>query len=187
MSLAETVMVGGDHLVHLEQLRGDLAGAELRAVAAAPAPTTAGQLLKRFTLGQSRAVVAAMAELGNRFDRQHGLPVSAPVTLDMDGTLSEVYGRLKEIASFNHEGRRGFLSVFVTWDERKGSASEKPGAAGLLRRALQALPQGHGPVSLRVDSGFYTVELLEACRRQRVEFCARWRGPRRCGGGCTPS
>ena len=68
----------------------------------------------------------------------------------------------------------------MTWDERrrilaadlvKGSASEKPGAAGLLRRALRALPAGHGPVSLRVDSGFYTVELLEACRRQRVEFC----------------
>ena len=180
VSLAETVMVGGDHLVHLDQLRGDLAGAELRAVAAAPAPTTAGQLLKRFQAGQCQAVVAAMAELGNRFDRQQELPVSAPVTLDMDGSLSEVYGRLKELASFNHEGRRGFLSVFVTWDERrrilaadllKGSASEKPGAAGLLRRALQALPTGHGPVSLRVDSGFYTIELLEACRRQRVEFC----------------
>jgi hypothetical protein len=88
VSLAETVMVGGDHLVHLDQLRGDLAGAELRAVAAPPAPTTAGQLLKRFTPGQSLAVVAAMAELGNRFDGQQELPVSAPVTLDMDGTLS---------------------------------------------------------------------------------------------------
>ncbi|HET7875494.1 MAG TPA: transposase [Methylomirabilota bacterium] len=65
VSLAETVMVGGDHLVHLDQLRGDLAGAELRAVAAAPAPTTAGQLLKRFQAGQCLAAVAAMAELGN--------------------------------------------------------------------------------------------------------------------------
>jgi hypothetical protein len=180
VSLAETIMVGGDHLVHLDQLRGDLAGAELRAVAAAPAPTTAGQLLKRFRLGQSRAVVAAMAELGNRFDRQMGLSVKAPVTLDMDGTLSEVYGRHKELANFNREGRRGFLSVFVTWDERrrilvadllKGSASEKPGAASLFLRALRALPQDHGPVSLRVDSGFFTVELLETCRRHRVEFC----------------
>jgi hypothetical protein len=153
VSLAETVMAGGDHLVHLDQLRGDLAGAELRAVAAAPAPTTASQLLKRFTLGQSRAVVAAMAELGNRSDRQHQLPVSALLTLDMDGTLSEVYGRQKGMASFNHEGRRGFLSVFVTWDERrrilaadllKGSASEKPGAAGLLRRALRTLGRASG-------------------------------------------
>jgi hypothetical protein len=48
VSLAETVMAGGDHLVNLDQLRGDLAAAELRAVAAAPAPTTAGQALKRF-------------------------------------------------------------------------------------------------------------------------------------------
>jgi len=161
-------------------LRGDLAGAELRVVTATPAPTTASQLLERFTLGQSRAVLAATAELGNRFDRRHELPESAPVTLDMDGTLSEVYGRQKEMASFNHEGRRGFLSVLVTWDERrrvlaadllKGSASEKPGAVRLLRRALRTLPQGHGPVSLRVDSGFYTVELLEACRRNQVEFC----------------
>ena len=43
VALAETITVGGDHLVHLDQLRGDLAGAELRAVAATPAPTTAGQ------------------------------------------------------------------------------------------------------------------------------------------------
>ena len=54
MSLAETVMVGGDHLVHVDQLRRDLAGADLRAVAAAaaPAPTTAGQLLKRLDIGR---------------------------------------------------------------------------------------------------------------------------------------
>ena len=28
------------------------------------------------------------------------------MTLDMDGSLSEVYGPLKEMASFNHEERR---------------------------------------------------------------------------------
>ena len=47
VSLAETIMIGGDHLAHVDQLRGDVAGAELRAVAATPAPTTAGQLLRR--------------------------------------------------------------------------------------------------------------------------------------------
>jgi len=72
VSLAETVMVGGDHLAHLDQLRGDLAGTELRAVPAAPAPPTAGQLLKRQRVRQCRAVVAAVAELGNHFDREQG-------------------------------------------------------------------------------------------------------------------
>jgi hypothetical protein len=195
VSLAETIMVGGDHLVHLDQLRGDVAGAELRAVATAPAPTTAGQLLKRFRLGQSRAVVAAMAELGYRFDRQIELrSVSAPVTLDMDGTLSEICGRHKELASFNHEGRRGFLSLFVTWDERrrilvadllKGSASEKPGATGLLRRALQALPAGHG----QVPCGSTPASTRSSCWRHAGatgwSSASRWRGLKQCGPGCT--
>ena len=96
MSLAETVMVGGDHLVQLDQLRGDLASAELRAVAMPPAPTSASQLLKGFQVDQCRAVVAATSELGNHFYRQHELPVSAPVTLDMHGSLSEVYLRLAQ-------------------------------------------------------------------------------------------
>jgi len=37
----------------------------------------------------------------------------APVTPDMEGSLSEVHGPLKEVASFNYEGRRGILSVLV--------------------------------------------------------------------------
>jgi Transposase DDE domain group 1 len=197
VSLAETVMVGSDHLVHLEQLRGDLAGAELRAVAAAPAPTTAGQLLKRFTLGQSRAVVAAMAELGNRFDRQHELAVSAPVTLDMDGTLSEVYGRLKEVASFNREGRRGFHSVFVTWDERRRVPSSPPTCSRARPRRSRERPACSGERSRRCPKA--TVQSrcgsTPACTRSscwrpagasRSSSASRWRGPRRCGRGCTP-
>jgi hypothetical protein len=39
--------VGGDHLVHLEELREDRAGAELRAAGKVPAPTAAGQLMRR--------------------------------------------------------------------------------------------------------------------------------------------
>ena len=43
VALAELVVVGGDHLLHLDELREDVAGAELRAVGEVPAPTTAGQ------------------------------------------------------------------------------------------------------------------------------------------------
>ncbi len=114
VSLAETVMVGGDHLVHLDQLRGDLAGAELRAAAMPPAPTTASQLLKGFQVDQCRAVVAATSELGNHFSRQHELPVSAPVTLDMDGSLSEVYLRLAQGAG-SSEVNHTSLATPMPW------------------------------------------------------------------------
>ncbi len=117
--MAATVMVGGTSWFTWSSFAGIWPAPRCVRWRRRPAPTTACQLLKRFRTGQCRAVVAAIAELGNRFDRQVGVSVSAPVTLDMDGTLSEVYGRHKEMASFNHEGWRGFLSVFVSWDERR--------------------------------------------------------------------
>jgi Transposase DDE domain group 1 len=40
----------------------------------------------------------------------------------------------------------------------------------LLRRVLEYLPDGHGPVSARFDSGFYRTELLADCRRRDVRF-----------------
>jgi hypothetical protein len=92
-------MVGGNHLAHLDELRGDQAGTELRVVAAPP--TTAAQLLRRLSVGQCRA----RWPLGNRFDRHLGLSERAPVTLDMDGALTEVCGRRREMASINREGK----------------------------------------------------------------------------------
>jgi hypothetical protein len=78
VSLAESMLAGGDHLVHLEVLRQDQAGEQLPAVAKTPAPTTAGQLLNRLDPRQRQAAVAALAEAGNQFDRHLGLPVQHP-------------------------------------------------------------------------------------------------------------
>jgi hypothetical protein len=69
VSLAEMMAVGGDHLVHLDELREDKAGAELRAVGEVLAPTTAGQLMRRLNARQCQAVVAELAiGRGRHFD-----------------------------------------------------------------------------------------------------------------------
>ncbi len=179
VSVAETIAVGASHLAHLDLVRLDEAGAQVRAVAGTPPPTTAGQLLRRFGIWQCRAAVMELAVAGNELDRQLGLPVAAPVTLDMDSTLSEVYGDKDGLAAFNHEGRNGIRTQLVSWSERRrilsadlrrGSASEKPPAPALLRRALQTLPEGHGPVSARGDTGFFSREILATCRRHEVGF-----------------
>jgi hypothetical protein len=64
--------VGGDHLVHLEELREDEAGAELRAVGEALAPTTAGQLMRRLNARQCQAVVSELAKIGEEVDSELG-------------------------------------------------------------------------------------------------------------------
>ncbi len=178
--LAESILAGGSHLAHLDPLREDEAGRVLRAVAAVPAPETASQLLPRFTVRQCQAAVAELAQAGVELDRMLDLPVGRPVTLDLDSTTTEVHGERKEDATYNYEGKRSFGSLVCTWAERRrvlaaglrpGSASDKPIAPALLRRALRTLPAGHGEVRLRADSGFFSAGLLTWCRRHRVRFC----------------
>jgi hypothetical protein len=72
ISLAEMLAVGGDHLIHLEELREDRAGAELRAAGKVPAPTTAGQLMRRLNARQCQAAVAELPRGGAIISRMHG-------------------------------------------------------------------------------------------------------------------
>ncbi len=88
VSLAEMILVGGNHLAHLEMLRQDAAGSELRAVAATPPPSMAGHLLRRLTRRQCHAAVAALAESGNRFEAELGLAAGDPVDLELDATTT---------------------------------------------------------------------------------------------------
>jgi hypothetical protein len=179
VALGEAMLVGGDHLAHLEVLRKDTAGAELRAIAEPPPPSTASQLLRRLTLRQCQAVIATVAAVGTEVDAHLGLDPSDPVTLDLDATPTEVYGKHKEDAAYNYEGKRCLGSQVVTWSERQrilaaellpGNSSAKPTAPALVRRALHALPAGHGEVRLRGDSDYCFGDLLHACRRHRVRF-----------------
>ncbi len=187
VALAELMVVGGDHLLHLDELREDEAGAELRAVGEVPAPTTAGQLMRRLNARQCQAAVMEVVKIGEQVDRQLGLATTGPVTLDLDSFDSEVYGRRKQGAAFNHRGQRCYDTQLATWAERRrilaaelrsGNLNEHPTAIKLLRRALTALPSVHGPVRARMDTGFESVAIFEELRRRGVEFtCSLKRTP----------
>ncbi len=62
--------------------------------------------------------MAALARVGHQIDRQLGLPVDAPVTLDLDSTATEVYG-LQELADFNYLGQRSCRALLVSWTQRR--------------------------------------------------------------------
>lgn len=180
VSLAESMLVGGDAFNDIEDLRADDAGAELRAVPAVPAASTAAQLARRLRPSHLRAAEAALAGAGDRLDGELGREVSAPVTLDFDSTLVEVYGRRKPGASRAHTGQLAYQPLLAVWAERgrvlatellSGSASTRTDAAlALVRRSLALLPAGHGHVGARFDAGFYRTELLRMLRRRGVAF-----------------
>src|SRR3954451_3167535 len=174
------MLCGGDSMLDLERLRGDEAGAELRAVAEMPAASTACQLARRYRRTHLRGGEAAFAACANALDAQLGRSPGAAVTLDFDSTGVEVYGRNKPGAGVNYQGQLAYQPLICAWAQRgrvlgsellAGNAStrgEEPRA--LLRRVLGYLPGGHGPISARFDSGFYRVDLLADCRARGVRF-----------------
>ena len=180
VSLAESMLVGGDAFNDPEDLRADDAGAELRAVADVPAASTAAQLARRLRPSHLRAAEAALAAAGDLLDAELGRDASVPVTLDFDSTLVEVYGRTKPGASRAHTGQLAYQPLLGVWAERgrvlsgellSGSASTRADdTLALVRRALALLPAGHGHVEARFDAGFYRIELLRLARRTGVAF-----------------
>jgi hypothetical protein len=181
VSLAESLLVGGECFDHIEQLRADRAGAPLRAVAAVPSAPTALQLAKRFRRSSCQAVERGLARAGQRLDRALGRAPGEPVTIDLDAQVIEVYGRRKRGAARNRSGQLSFAPHIAFWAQRgraltgelvagnreKLSAGD---AATICRRALRLLPAGHGPVTFRIDSAYYALELLAALRAKHARF-----------------
>jgi hypothetical protein len=181
VSLAESQLVGGACFDDIEELRADQAGAPFRAVARVPAAATALQLAKRFRRCLCQAVERGLARAGQRLDRALGRDPGEPVTIDLDATAIEVYGRGKQGASRNRSGQLSFAPHVAIWAQRgraltgelvAGNREKLPArqAAVICRRALRLLPAGHGPVTFRIDSAYYALDLLKALRAKAARF-----------------
>ena len=183
VSLAECQIAGAECFDDIENVRADTAGAMLRAVAATPSGPTARQLAMRYRRTHVRAIERALARVGDRVDRQLDRDVTEEVTFDLDATETEVYGRgpRRRGAARSHTGALAYQSYVVTWAERgRALTSELESgnraritakeSAAMIARAKRVLPAGHGPVTARVDSGFYSVELMSRLREQQVRF-----------------
>lgn len=181
VSLAECQIAGSDCFDDIENVRADTAGAGLRAVAGTPSAPTARQQARRYELAHVRAIERAQARVAERVDRSLRRELGEPVDLDLDATETEVYGSQKQGAARSHTGALAYNSYVVTWAQRgraltsellggnrsRISASE---SAAMIARAKGLLPDGHGQVSVRGDSGFYSAELMMGLRGLQTRF-----------------
>jgi DDE family transposase len=181
VSLAECQLVGGSFFDHIEDVRADQAGARLRAVAATPSAPAALQNAKRFRRCHVQRIERAMARAGQRLDRALGRDPVAPVTIDLDATQVTVYGQRKQGAARSRHGSMSYAPHVAFWAQRgRALTSELVGGnkeklsgrecATIATRAIGLLPDGHGPVTMRIDSAYYAVELLARLRREQARF-----------------
>jgi hypothetical protein len=100
------------------------------------------------------------------------------VTIDLDTTDVEVYGRKKRGVAYNHQGQRAGRPHVATWAEAEtvlaadlGDGTDDPHATApdLLRRALASLPpraRQSGRVAMRADAGYFAGQLARARPRR---------------------
>jgi len=184
VGVATAQLAGEDFLVGLDRQRADAAGQQIAAVPGLSS-TTASGLARRLSDDQWRAVESGLARVTERMlallpaTRQHRL--TGTVTIDIDTTDVEVYGRKKRGVAYNYQGQRCGRPHVATWAETEtvlaadllaGDVDPRLGAPELLRRALAALPSRAraGRVALRADAGYFAGELARAAHFEGIEF-----------------
>ena len=175
LSLCWNAILGGDCLRDLNVLRGDAGLAELIGVRALLAPTTAGEFLRQFTMGDLcdlRRMLHLAAE------RVRPLQKGARVTIDLDASLYEQCSRDKEGSRMNYKGEVGYYPLFAFWAEQqellathllRGNAHAWPKAVYFLKQTLWNVPAGR-QLFLRADSEFYTWQLIEFCAQHQITY-----------------
>jgi Transposase DDE domain group 1 len=186
VGIAAAQLVGEDFLTGLDRQRADTAGQLLTPVPGL-ASTTAAGLARRITPAQWEAVEHGLAAVTGRMldlvpaERAAAL-AQGPVTIDLDTTDVEVYGRKKRGVAYNHQGQRVGRPHVAAWAETEivlaadlGDGTDDPRATapGLLRRALAALPaaaRASGRVAMRADAGYFAGQLARAAHDEHIAF-----------------
>ena len=184
--IAAAQLAGEDFLTGLDRQRGDAAGQLITPVPGL-ASTTAAGLARRITPAQWTAVERGLAAVTGRVldllpaERAAAL-AGGPVTIDLDTTDVEVYGRKKRGVAYNHQGQRVGRPHVAAWAETEtvlaadlGDGTDDPRATApdLLRRALAALPaaaRASGRVATRADAGYFAGQLARAAHDAHISF-----------------
>ena len=181
-AIASCQLAGGDHLTSLDRRRADAAGQELEPVPT-PASTTAAGLAKRFESEQVAGIEAGIGAVNARILALVGQvrrsALTRRVTLDIDATDIEVYGRTKKGCAYNYQGQRTYRADIALWAELgvpvaadllAGDEDPRSSVVELIQRAHANLPPGIGQVALRVDAGYFAADAAIAADDLQMVF-----------------
>ncbi len=180
MTLVASALAGGDCIDDADVLR---TGGTARTLGVTvKAPSTLGTFLRSFRWGHVRQLDRGSRELLARAWAAGAGPGDAPLTIDLDSTVCETYGLGKEGARHHgYTGQRGYHPLLAiaagTGDVlmarlRRGRANTARGAAHFLRETIARVRHAgaSGQLTVRADSGFYTHDIVAACRNNDVRF-----------------
>ena len=180
LTLVASALSGGDCIDDADALRAGGTGQVLGCTV--KAPSTLATFLRSFRWGHVRQLDRVNREVLARAWGAGAGPGDEPLTIDLDSTVCETYGLSKEGAQrHNYAGQRGYHPLFAAAAGtrevlmarlRKGRANTARGAANFLRETISRVRYAGatGPLTVRADSGFYTHDMVAACRKTEVRY-----------------
>jgi len=183
LGLVYNLVLGGQCLSDLEVLRGDLGTQRLLDLPAILAPTTAGEWLRKFNLGDIYDLQRVNRLLQERVRPQQAryAPAGASAsvyTIDVDSSIYEQASTHKQGSCKAYNGEIGYhpLLAFCAETEelllshlRRGGAHTVSKATWFLAQVLQRVPAGKRKC-LRADSGFYCRQVVAFCEQEAIVF-----------------
>jgi hypothetical protein len=175
LSVSHNLISGGSGLLDLDVLRGDVGTRHLLGQARLMAPTTAGEFLRKFDIGDIHDLYRVHRRLQARVRPSQS---AACCTLDVDSSVYVQASSHKQGSVKAYNGEIGYHPFFVFWAEeselvfshlRRGSAYTSSKFAWCLSSALKRLPADL-PQKLRAESGLYDRKVIAFCEARQITF-----------------
>lgn len=175
LALCWNLIVGGDCLLDLEVLRGDPGTLALLGLESLMAPTSAGEHLRKFDIGDQSDLKRALRLLAERLRPKQ---TSTTCTIDLDSSVYAQCSTRKEGSCRTYNGEIGYHPLLAFWAEEgellathllAGNRHAASKAVWFLREALKPVPAGVKR-KLRADSAFYAWDLIDELERQPITY-----------------
>ena len=179
LTLVHAMIAGASHIDHADMLRAGSTAAVLSH--RVMAPSTLGTFLRAFTFGHVRQLEAVIGRVLERAWAAGAGPGDGALVIDVDSTICEVAGHAKQGAGFGYTHVLGYHPILATRADsgevlharmRKGQANTQRGARRFLDELIARVRRAGatGPLTVRVDAGFWSNDTIATLNRLNVRY-----------------
>ena len=179
LTLVHAMVAGATHIDHADMLRAGSTAAVLphRVMA----PSTLGTFLRSFTFGHVRQFEKVIGDTLQRAWSLGSGPGTNQLVVDIDSTIREVYGKLKQGAAYGYTKVLCYHPILATRADtgeilharlRKGSANTQRGTKRFVEELVARLRRAGatGQIIMRFDSGYWSNETIGVLTRLGVSY-----------------
>lgn len=180
LSLCYNYLTGGKTLEDLKRLRENEVYLDALDLERVPAPSTAGDFLRRFDEAAILALQQALNQIRFQVWRRQGAAFRPLAVIDVDGTFTETEAQCKEGIDYSgHKHAWGYAPLLVSLAQtreplfvvnRPGSAVSHLGAAPWMDRALDLVEPVFDRLWLRGDTDFSLTENFDQWHARGAQF-----------------